>query len=519
MTKINVRCGSKVLAVEVDLNESPMLLKAQLFALTEIPPERQKLLIKGKAIGDENWNGIAVKDGSTIMLMGGSALATKESTNVNTENLEDKESNDRKAKTESHIVLPAGLANLGNTCYMNATIQCFKVIPELNQAIKKYTGGDQNENETSHAADITKMLKKLYEQMDSGASRPRIIASDLTESEQTITVTPLLFLHVLHNIFPQFELGEQQDANECFCELLRLISDELIVPTDNENNTGSSNNENQIRLKKFFEIKYQVKTKCLEEGSTEELQTSEETGYQASCFLSQSVRYIQSGIKCKMTEEIEKQSEELGRDAKYEKSSLIDRLPAYLSVQIVRFFFKEKENINAKILKDVKFPMVLDMYDTCTPELQEKLKPARQHLAEYEETRMEMLRNAKLAEDPEAKKPCLTPKGFYPNTFSDDIGSNNSGFYELKALITHKGRASNSGHYVAWIRVGDGDDDVEEKNTKNNNQENVGNSKWAACDDTDVYPVSEAEILKLSGGGDWHCAYVLLYGPKKIPML
>jgi len=116
--------------------------------------------------------------------------------------------------------------------------------------------------------------------MDSGASRPRIIASDLTESEQTITVTPLLFLHVLHNIFPQFELGEQQDANECFCELLRLISDELIVPIDNENNTGSSNNENQIRLKKFFEIKYQVKTKCLEEGSTEEVQTSEETGYQ-----------------------------------------------------------------------------------------------------------------------------------------------------------------------------------------------------------------------------------------------
>ena len=78
-------------------------------------------------------------------------------------------------------------------------------------------------------------------------------------------------------------------------------------------------------------------------------------------------------------------------------------------------------------------------------------------------------------------------------------------FFYFQALITHKGRASNSGHYVAWIRVGDGDDDVEEKNTKNNNQENVGNSKWAACDDTDVYPVSEAEILKLSGGGDWHC--------------
>ena len=31
--------------------------------------------------------------------------------------------------------------------------------------------------------------------------------------------------------------------------------------------------------------------------------------------------------------------------------ALIDRLPGYVSIQMVRFFFKEKENINAKILK------------------------------------------------------------------------------------------------------------------------------------------------------------------------
>jgi hypothetical protein len=46
MPKINVKCGSKTLNVDVDLNDSPMLLKAQLFGLTEIPPDRQKLLIK-----------------------------------------------------------------------------------------------------------------------------------------------------------------------------------------------------------------------------------------------------------------------------------------------------------------------------------------------------------------------------------------------------------------------------------------------------------------------------------------
>jgi len=34
--------------------------------------------------------------------------------------------------------MPAGLNNLGNTCYMNATLQCLRSVPELRDAIKKY---------------------------------------------------------------------------------------------------------------------------------------------------------------------------------------------------------------------------------------------------------------------------------------------------------------------------------------------------------------------------------------------
>ena len=33
-----------------------------------------------------------------------------------------------------------------------------------------------------------------------------------------------------------------------------------------------------------------------------------------------------------------------------------------------------------------------------------------------------------------------------------DAGSNNSGYYELQAVLTHKGRSSSSGHYVAWVK-------------------------------------------------------------------
>lgn len=46
---------------------------------------------------------------------------------------------------------------------------------------------------------------------------------------------------------------------------------------------------------------------------------------------------------------------------------------------------------------------------------------------------MELLRKAKLAEGGDAKIE-LKPKEYFPNYFSDDIGSNNSGFYELKVF-------------------------------------------------------------------------------------
>ncbi|KHN88446.1 Ubiquitin carboxyl-terminal hydrolase 14 [Toxocara canis] len=484
MPNVTVKWGSEKLNVDADLSEMPLVFKSQLFALTGVAPERQKVMIKGKILGDESWNGITLPDGAVIMMMGTTEALPKTPT-VRQQFLEDM----TEAEAIAAIKLPVGIKNLGNTCYMNATLQCFKAIPELREALNKYSGsleGALSATGTDAGSKaLTVAVRDLYRMMDN------------TSARHSSSVIPLVMLQVLHHELPQFAARDehghwmQQDANECWTEVMRAFQTQLKVPTGNEASNAAS------FVSQYMEGRFKVEMKNLE-SDAEPVMTSTEKFLQLSCFLSQEVKYVQLGIKSKMVEEIEKNSEVLGRNARYEKKTLIDRLPAYLSIQMVRFFYKEKDKVNAKILKDVKFPMSLDMYDMCTPELQQKLLPMREAFKEDEDKKMEQLRQSKTgettAEDANGATKKEGEKKVVPFSFENDPGSNNSGFYELQGVITHKGRSSNSGHYVGWVRT-EGD-------------------RWAMCDDDDVQPVSSEDVLRLSGGGDWHCAYLLLYGPR-----
>lgn len=56
------------------------------------------------------------------------------------------------------------------------------------------------------------------------------------------------------------------------------------------------------------------------ESSDEEASVSKENFLQLSCFISPEVRYMLSGLKSKMKENLTKHSEFLGRDAKFSRS-------------------------------------------------------------------------------------------------------------------------------------------------------------------------------------------------------
>lgn len=47
-------------------------------------------------------------------------------------------------KEKTGEAFPAGLVNLGNTCYMNSVVQNFKKIKELREAVLKYQPSDND---------------------------------------------------------------------------------------------------------------------------------------------------------------------------------------------------------------------------------------------------------------------------------------------------------------------------------------------------------------------------------------
>ncbi|XP_057522339.1 ubiquitin carboxyl-terminal hydrolase 6-like isoform X1 [Amaranthus tricolor] len=480
--RVSVKWQKKVFPeMEIDTSQPPYVFKCQLYDLTGVPPERQKIMVKGGLLKDDaEWASVGVKEGQRLMMMGTADEIVKapEKGPVFVEDLPEEE----QVVAVGHS---AGLFNLGNTCYMNSTIQCLHSVPELKSALLEYSQSGQNNqlDQTSHL--LTVATKDLFSDLDKNVK----------------PVAPMQFWMVLRKKFPQFGQQHngafmQQDAEECWTQLLYTLSQSLRSPST----SGSLN-----YVKRLFGIELASRVNCQESG--EESMEMEST-FALKCHISHEVNHLHEGLKHGLKSELEKNSPALGRSAIYIKESHISGLPRYLTIQFVRFFWKRESNQKAKILRKVDYPLELDVYDLCSDELKKKLEVPRQILRDEEGKKLGLKPSKKSSDkDNDVKmvdaEGSLNGSGESSSATSLEAAPSEkemqlTGVYDLVSVLTHKGRSADSGHYVAWVKQESG--------------------KWIEYDDDNPIPQREEDIVKLSGGGDWHMAYICMYKARATPM-
>ncbi|ELR04615.1 deubiquitinating enzyme [Pseudogymnoascus destructans] len=564
-----VKHQGKKYEVELDLTSLGEVFKFQLYSLTGVEPERQKILVKGGQLKDDtDLSKLGAKPGQTFMMMGtpatdGNAISRPEEKTKFVEDMTEAEQARQEGAT------PAGLQNLGNTCYLNSTLQTLRAVPELQQELAKYKGTTASNSALgglsqfglggpSAGLDLTASLRDLYSQM-----------SDTQEG-----FPPMVFLRALQNLYPQFAQKDksgngyaQQDAEEAWSQIVSQLRQNLKIKDTTDDSETSF-------IDKYMAGRFSSTLTCDDPAAAElgeEPVITSEPFLKLDCHISATTNHLRDGLAAGLDEQIEKKSALLDRDTMYTKKSKLARLPTYLTVHFVRFYWKREAQKKAKIMRKVTFPHELDVVEFCTDQLKSMLIPVRDKVRdvrkEVEDVERARKRQKRQHDKEEADKaagivdsvteskksdpapaPAKPAEGTAATAGGDtemtdetyrtdaeieaeraasirsakkelhalinpelaaDEGANKSGLYELRGVVTHQGASADSGHYTSYVKK---EGRMNEKTGKREEED----GKWWWFNDDTVTEVVAEKIDTLCGGGESHSALILLY--RSIPL-
>lgn len=138
MFAVIVKHQGKKHDVEVDPTSNGETFKYQLFSITGVEPDRQKIIVKGGQLKDDaDMSKLGLKPKQVLMMMG-TPSADAQVIEKPKEKVKFLEDMDEAEAAQLEGATPAGLVNLGNTCYMNSTLQALRSITELEDELFRY---------------------------------------------------------------------------------------------------------------------------------------------------------------------------------------------------------------------------------------------------------------------------------------------------------------------------------------------------------------------------------------------
>lgn len=500
-----IKHAGKTYPIKLSENAKGSDLKNEVVSLTNVPIERQKYMVKGGKLNDDVLVSTLIKPKQTVMLLGTPDAGLIHAPAKKQKFLEDKyqpEDLHNTSKEHANPNIPLGLKNLGNTCYANSTLQAIYQIDPIREAVLALdpSTNASNPEDEPHL----KLIKEL-----------KLVFREMRDKKQP-QVFPGTFIMQLRQVYPNFKeidqatsIYKQQDAEEMFTLLMNSLR--IVFPKVMDCST----------------IEFLTKITDLNNPSDVSYK-NDDVDTKLQCHISSSTNFLKNGLQNSLTETLEKNSSITNTNSTFEYSKKITRLPEYLTVQYVRFFWKKSSGKKSKILRKVTFPFQLDVADLLEPEYAAKKIDTREKLRDVDRRKQEEERELrKQKQTPNSSNTSLdVPSGMtqeefdamdpmelevlkksleesrkekwaaeFKSEFPENLsgGENASCLYNLVAIITHKGANSESGHYQSFIKDTDNDE------------------VWYKYNDDQVSTLSKEKVELLAGGGESDSALILIY--------
>ena len=365
----------------------------------------------------------------------------------------------------------SGLQNLGNTCFLNAVLQCLTYTPALANFFLN--------NEHQKHKNLSSGFNSLFEMGN-------LVKNTLIHSKNKHhAVPPTAFVKNIRALSKTFKKGRQEDSHE-FARCLLDSMHKRCCMLGRVDDGSSSNTRNGKKL-----------TANAIDPESKEAETTfiwrVFGGQLRSCVTCQSCGResakldpcMDMSLECAKVKSLEQalklftRVEVLDGDNKYrcegckklsraKKQFSVDKAPNVLQIQLKRFEFVPFGR--GKLSQFIEYPLVLDLTSYLTSIL--KINEGRRG-----KKRSKSANNAVLDDIMGGSS---TEKAF----------SSSSSVYDLIGVLVHAGSSMNSGHYYSYVKA--------------------QNGFWFEMDDESVTNVSEKTVLRQK-------AYLLFYSLRNAP--